>query len=57
MTKKTSIQKAIDLFIERRYDYFKQWIFDEPIVVSQTHHWLELIGLILFMTRKNSQKS
>jgi hypothetical protein len=38
MTREISMQNAVNLFIKDRYDYFKQWIFDEPIVISQSHH-------------------
>jgi len=38
MTQEVSIQTGVDLFIKDHYDYFKQWIFDEPIVLSYAHH-------------------
>lgn len=38
MNREIAMQKAVNLFVEDRYDYFKQWIFDEPIIVSYTHH-------------------
>ena len=33
-----SLQESVDIFVEDKADYFKQWSFDEPFVFSKNTH-------------------
>jgi hypothetical protein len=33
-----NLKESVSQFIEEKIDYYKQWIFDEPIVISKTHN-------------------
>lgn len=35
---KQKFKEAIDIFITERKDYFKQWMFNEPLLISKKHN-------------------
>jgi hypothetical protein len=47
--KTKNLLTAVKRLVEERKDYYKEWIFDQPVVVSQSHNkTLERIQKVLF---------
>jgi hypothetical protein len=35
LSRKTSLSEQVDLYAGRKYDYYNQWMFDEPLLISK----------------------
>lgn len=50
MMEKLSLKESVRVFVEERNAYYKQWVFDKPVIISAPHH-AELARLQKLMYR------